>query len=49
MSWRVGAGIVMSTESDRLTVLFDQEGYRTLSLKAVRDGELLTPADRRAC
>ncbi len=43
-----GAGIVMSTESDRLTVLFDQEGYRTLSLKAVRDGELLTPADPRA-
>jgi ATP-dependent DNA helicase RecQ len=37
-----GDGIVMREEDDRLTVLFDQEGYRTLSLRAVRDNNLLT-------
>ena len=37
-----GDGIVMREEDDRLTVLFDEEGYRTLSLRAVRDNNLLT-------
>ncbi|MEV4315599.1 RecQ family ATP-dependent DNA helicase [Actinocrispum sp. NPDC049592] len=37
-----GHGVVMSVEEDRLTVLFDQHGYRTLSLAAVRDHHLLT-------
>jgi ATP-dependent DNA helicase RecQ len=37
-----GHGIVMNVEEDRLTVLFDQEGYRTLSLQAVADAHLLT-------
>ena len=37
-----GAGLVMSTEPDRLTVLFESEGYRTLSLDAVRDEDLLS-------
>jgi ATP-dependent DNA helicase RecQ len=37
-----GPGIVMREEDDRLTVLFDAEGYRTLSLRAVRDNNLLT-------
>ena len=37
-----GDGIVMREEDDRLTVLFNQEGYRTLSLSAVRDNNLLT-------
>ncbi|HEX8629603.1 MAG TPA: RecQ family ATP-dependent DNA helicase, partial [Catenuloplanes sp.] len=36
-----GAGMVMREEDDRLTVLFDEEGYRTLSLRAVRDNDLL--------
>jgi ATP-dependent DNA helicase RecQ len=38
-----GDGIVMREEDDRLTVLFDEEGYRTLSLRTVRDNNLLTP------
>jgi ATP-dependent DNA helicase RecQ len=37
-----GDGTVMSVESDRLTVLFEREGYRTLSLEAVTDSGLLT-------
>ena len=40
-----GEGVVMSTEPDRLTVLFDREGYRTLSVEAVRDEELLSLRD----
>ncbi len=38
-----GAGVVMSRESDRITVLFEEVGYRTLSLEAVeRDGILVS-------
>ncbi|MFC4001213.1 RecQ family ATP-dependent DNA helicase [Prauserella oleivorans] len=36
-----GPGVVVNQEADRLTVLFDDAGYRTLSLPAVREGELL--------
>ena len=36
-----GAGVVMHTEADRLTVFFDDAGYKVLSLAAVRDGGLL--------
>ncbi len=39
-----GEGIVMREEDDRLTVLFDEEGYRTLSLQAVREHDLLALA-----
>ncbi|GAA2056598.1 RecQ family ATP-dependent DNA helicase [Leifsonia soli] len=42
-----GVGVVMHTEADRLTVFFDDAGYKVLSLKAVRDYgllELLRPA-----
>ncbi|WP_326823238.1 ATP-dependent DNA helicase RecQ [Streptosporangium sp. NBC_01756] len=40
-SW--GAGVVMSREADRVTVLFDEVGYKTLSLEAVeRDGLLVS-------
>jgi ATP-dependent DNA helicase RecQ len=40
-----GRGVVMSVERDRLTVLFDAVGYKTLSLAAVRENDLLsTPA-----
>ncbi|MET8555528.1 ATP-dependent DNA helicase RecQ [Streptomyces sp. NPDC004959] len=38
-----GEGEVMSGEADRLTVLFAEAGYRTLSLDAVREQSLLTP------
>ncbi|MEY9212465.1 ATP-dependent DNA helicase RecQ [Thermobifida halotolerans] len=37
-----GPGTVVHREADRLTVLFDEVGYRTLSLPAVRDNDLLT-------
>ena len=39
-----GPGQVMEHDGDRLTVLFDREGYRTLSQKAVLGHGLLTPA-----
>jgi hypothetical protein len=34
----------MRLESDRLTVLFDRAGYKTLSLETVRQRDLLTRA-----
>lgn len=37
----VGPGVVMSVEDDRLTVLFEDAGYRTLSVEAVEDNDLL--------
>jgi ATP-dependent DNA helicase RecQ len=37
-----GPGIVMRPEPDRVTVLFDAVGYRTLSLAALRAEPLLT-------
>ena len=40
-----GSGVVMSVEDDKLTVLFHQIGYKTLSLRAVRDRRLLARAD----
>ncbi|MEV6828751.1 RecQ family ATP-dependent DNA helicase [Amycolatopsis sp. NPDC051102] len=36
-----GRGVVMTIEDDKLTVLFDDVGYRTLSLPVVREQELL--------
>jgi ATP-dependent DNA helicase RecQ len=38
-----GHGVVMSIEQDRLTVLFDDVGYKTLSLPAVHEHNLLAP------
>ena len=38
-----GRGVVMSIEPDRLTVLFDAVGYKTLALAAVTEHDLLTP------
>ena len=40
-----GDGRVMSVESDRVTVFFESEGYRTLSLAAVADHDLLVRTD----
>jgi ATP-dependent DNA helicase RecQ len=37
-----GEGRVMSTEDDRITVFFESQGYRVLSLDAVREHGLLT-------
>ncbi len=37
-----GHGIVMSVEQDRLTVLFDGVGYKTLSMQAVQEHDLLS-------
>ncbi|MDQ4011974.1 MAG: RecQ family ATP-dependent DNA helicase [Actinomycetota bacterium] len=39
-----GHGVVMSTEQARLTVLFDDVGYKTLSRQAVDERNLLTSA-----
>nr|WP_276509679.1 RecQ family zinc-binding domain-containing protein [Nocardioides marinisabuli] len=39
-----GTGVVSDLEADRLTVLFDEVGYRTLALALVEQEELLTPA-----
>jgi ATP-dependent DNA helicase RecQ len=39
-----GTGMVMSYEDDRMTVLFDEVGYKTLSVPVVIANELLTPA-----
>jgi ATP-dependent DNA helicase RecQ len=36
-----GAGIVMRVEDDRITVLFDEVGYKTLGLAAVLENDLL--------
>ncbi|MBT2547766.1 RecQ family ATP-dependent DNA helicase [Arthrobacter sp. ISL-65] len=40
-----GAGIIMRHEEDVITVLFEQEGYKTLSRQAVTEGKLLTLAE----
>jgi ATP-dependent DNA helicase RecQ len=36
-----GAGVVMSVENDRITVLFEAEGYKTLSRQAIAEGDIL--------
>jgi ATP-dependent DNA helicase RecQ len=38
-----GPGEVMGVVDDKVTVLFESAGYRTLSLSVVRDRDLLTP------
>lgn len=40
-----GPGRVVHREVDRVTVLFDEGGYRTLSLPAVEEGHLLVEDD----
>ena len=37
-----GIGTVMGYEADRMTVLFDSVGYKTLSVPVVLDNDLLT-------
>jgi hypothetical protein len=41
-------GVVVASAPDRVTVLFDQVGYKTLSLVAVTDQHLLDPPPARA-
>jgi ATP-dependent DNA helicase RecQ len=38
-----GDGLVLSYEDDRMTVLFDQVGYKTLSVPVVSEQGLLSP------
>jgi ATP-dependent DNA helicase RecQ len=40
-----GDGRVMRVEEDRITVFFESEGYRTLSLAAVAEHSLLARTD----
>ncbi|MFC7658940.1 hypothetical protein ACFQV8_24820 [Pseudonocardia benzenivorans] len=37
----MGDGVVLATEADRSTVLFDERGYATLSREAVAENDLL--------
>ncbi|MFI7521505.1 RecQ family ATP-dependent DNA helicase [Micromonospora globbae] len=37
-----GPGLVLSYDEDRMTVLFDEVGYKTLSVRVVSEQELLT-------
>lgn len=37
-----GPGVVMSAEEDRITVFFEEEGYKVLSLDAIKEHNLLT-------
>ena len=39
-----GAGLVLEAEADRLTVLFDDYGYRELATQVVSGRHLLSPA-----
>lgn len=39
-----GSGVVMSVDDDRITVLFDEYGYRTLSLSAIERSGVLRRA-----
>ncbi|WP_183466575.1 ATP-dependent DNA helicase RecQ [Mycolicibacterium iranicum] len=41
-----GHGVVLDGEPDRVTVLFDEYGYRTLSMAAVEEAEVLQIVDR---
>jgi ATP-dependent DNA helicase RecQ len=41
-----GAGMVMGYEDERMTVLFDHVGYKTLSVPVVREQGLLVPEKR---
>lgn len=43
-----GAGTVMSVEDDRMTVFFESEGYRVLSLELVEENDLLERVRRPA-
>ncbi|MGV0837906.1 RecQ family ATP-dependent DNA helicase [Mycolicibacterium thermoresistibile] len=36
-----GPGVVIGGDTDRITVLFDDYGYRTLAMRAVRENQLL--------
>jgi ATP-dependent DNA helicase RecQ len=36
-----GPGVVMRVEDDRLVVLFDEVGYKTLGIAAVTENDLL--------
>ena len=44
-SW--GSGVVMRYEGDRIVVLFEEVGYRTLSLRLIEEQPLLQPARPR--
>jgi ATP-dependent DNA helicase RecQ len=40
-----GDGQILNADADHLTLRFDDAGYRTLSVDAVRRNNLVTPLD----
>jgi ATP-dependent DNA helicase RecQ len=40
-----GRGVVIEGESDRVTVLFDEAGYRTLALSVLERSDILSPVE----
>jgi hypothetical protein len=42
---KLGSGMVMGYEEDRMTVLFDEVGYKTLSVPVVEENALLVADD----
>jgi ATP-dependent DNA helicase RecQ len=42
-----GSGMVMGYEEDRMTVLFDEVGYKTLSVPVVQENALLTAEKKK--
>lgn len=42
-----GPGVVLNTEQDRITVLFEDAGYKTLSLQAIQDNDIIVPLEQR--
>jgi ATP-dependent DNA helicase RecQ len=42
---RWGEGLVQRYEADKVVVLFDDVGYKTLAVELVRERDLLAPAD----
>jgi ATP-dependent DNA helicase RecQ len=43
-----GSGVVIGGDRDRITVLFEEFGYRTLAMAAIREHRLLDVTDGAA-
>ena len=43
---KFGAGVIMRYEAEKVVILFDTEGYKSLVTKVLVENELLAPAGR---